>query len=122
MKLTQYFSGIIFSPPGIDYGKTQAVFYEFAALATGLKTPRDAFFIDDSVLNVFMALNLKWHAMLYYNPVYHKKLPPYYDDYSKLVHRVSLLRHIKEVYPQLFSKRSLASDKKSTNLRIVPKI
>lgn len=105
MDLEQYFTGIIFNPPDLDYGKTQKVFFDLAALATNLRRPRDAFFIDDSALNVCMALNSKWHGVLYYNPKYHKKLPGFYQPYSSQIHRIAELRHIKQVFPQLFSKR-----------------
>lgn len=107
MELDQYFTGIIYNPPGEDLGKTQKAFFDVATLATGLKNPQDAFFIDDSVLNVFMARNCKWNGIIYYNPKYHKTLPSYYEPFSNRVHRISLLRHIKVVYPKLFKKKDL---------------
>jgi len=111
MGLSDYFTGIIFNPPDLDFGKTQKVFYDLAALASGLKKPTDAFFIDDSALNVFMALNCKWHGIIYYNPKYHKKLPKFYYPLSGKVHRISQLKHINQVYPQLFSKKKQATDR-----------
>ena len=104
MGLTDYFTGIIFNPPDQNFGKTQKAFYDVAALATGLKKPEYAYFIDDSVLNVFMSMNCGWHGMIYYHPRYHKTLPGYYENFKTLVSRISYLKHIRKIHPELFAK------------------
>lgn len=106
MGIDQYFSGIIYSPSDLDYGKTQKAFFDLATLATGLDKPRHAFFIDDSALNVFMALNCKWNAVIFYNANYHKKLPKFYDSFHGQVHRIAEVRQIRQVFPQLFTDKS----------------
>lgn len=109
MGLTDYFTGIIFNPPDQAFGKTQKAFFDLAQLATGLKRPEYAYFIDDSVLNVFMAMNCGWHGVIYYNARYHKPLPDYYAPFKTQVSRISLLKHIRRLHPELFSKKKQQS-------------
>lgn len=106
MGIEQYFAGIIYNPSDLDYGKTQKAYFDLATLATGLKKPSHAFFIDDSVLNVFMARNCKWNAIIFHNFKYHKKLPNYYEPFHGQVHKIAELRQIRQVFPQLFAKNN----------------
>jgi FMN phosphatase YigB (HAD superfamily) len=107
MGLTQYFTGIIYNPKEYDFSKSQKAFFEVAALATKLKKPEYAYFLDDSTLNALMAKNCKWNTAIFYSPKVHKKLPDYYYPYHGKIHRISNLKHIKKIWPELFSKKKL---------------
>lgn len=102
MDIDKYFTGIIFRPYDSGLGKTQKVFYQTAMLAAGVQRATDCYFIDDGVINIFMAKNMKWRTALYYSTNYHPKLMDVYGSYQHKLHRIGGLRHLAKVFPELF--------------------
>lgn len=107
--LYNYFEGIVYKfpgkgTPGSYLGKSQRTFYDIAMLAADVKYPDDCYFIDDSIYNVFMALNCGWNAVLYHNKRFHRELPPIYWDKEGEVNRIASMSQLQYIFPELFTK------------------
>lgn len=102
MKLEEYFTGIVFKPAGGSLGKTQRVFYEAAMIAAKVKNPHHVYFVEDGLLNVFMALNCRWKTVLY-NGKFHPPLADEYAAYQNRINRIVKLNQLPKIYPNLFT-------------------
>lgn len=103
MEIYKYFEGIVYKFPGSYLGKSQRTFYDIAMLAADVKYPDDCYFIDDSIYNVFMALNCGWNAVLYHNKRFHRELPAVYLEKQGEVSRIAIMMpQLRFIFPELF--------------------